>query len=262
MGSPLKRIVRKANRTKSRTDYDNTLAYSTSNDLRSNIHTLEFQLEDRHLKLERMQEDSKDSNVSKSYFLASQNQVTQLKNSSQTMTFGKGSETVGFVREKSVSRKGSRKNGVVDEEDEVESQEFNENENLMKKNRPNVVQSELIKKTSSGFQNGSSEKPINFESFEPYNENNGGVIDKITEDESRDVSDISKAKRKGRRSTAQSSDIDPIFREIDDGEIDDALMAKFEEGDHKCLDDFQMMKNIWKQHKIIKDKKSYDAVVL
>lgn len=261
MSSPLKGVVRKANKNKFRSRTSNTLAYSITNDRKSNIQTIDFQIEERNLKLQKAPEENHESQVSRSYFHASEKQLTILKNSSKTMTFGKGSEETGFMRD--MSRKGSgKKNKAIREVNETESQDVIDTERLLKKKAPNVVQSEVIKKTHSNQYGNDSERPINFESFEP---GNGGVIDKIEEDESKNVSDVSRPRLQKRfeenDSQAQSSVIDPIFRGSGD-ELESGLIAKMNNEDHKCLDDFQMMKNIWKQHQIVKNKKSYDAVVL
>lgn len=259
MGSPLKRVVRSTNKLKSKTT--ETLAYSMTHDQRSNLHTLEFQLEDRNIIHENENSQNKESQVSRSYVHTSQNQLIKLKNSSQTMTFGKGSNEIGFVRDMSRKESDGKNPPVYHEVDEdlAESREFDDGIFDKRKNAQ-VVQSEVINRDSSKMRN-ESDNPINFDSFEPKISGKGGVIDKMSEGESKDVSDVSRpTERKENISIANSSEVDPIFK--DDGDFEEEFQAKLKEEQHKCLDDFQMSKNIWKQHKIIKEKKSYDAVVL
>lgn len=263
MASPLKRIVRRTNRNRKKIRSDNlTLAYSVTHDQRSNMQTLDFQLEERNFNTEQGQKDSKQSGVTRSYIISSQNQISRLKNSSQAMTFGKGSEDNGFIRD--VSKRASPKNGIVNEEmEETESQVY-ENGMLVKKGRPTIVQSEVINKEPS--QNYEEDQPINFESFEPKKETIDDVLGGVTEDESKDVSDVSRPKIQTKvtmevLSDVESTDIDPIFADEEEIEEDEVL-AEMKDEQHKCLEHYRMGKNTWKEKGIIKDGKCYDAVVL
>lgn len=256
MASPLKRIVRRANRNRNKIKSDGlTLAYSVTHDQKSNIQTLDFQMEERNFNPEKGQNDSKNSGVTRSYIISSQNQISRLKNSSHTMTFGKGSEETGYIKEIS-------KDGIVNEEIEESESRVYAQGNLVKKGKPTLVQSELVNKESS--QHNGDEKAINFESFEPKNRGDEDVLGGVTEDESKDVSDVSRpfiVKRINTDMTHESTAIDPIFADQEEI-LEDEVLAEMKEEQHKCLEHERMGKNTWKQKGIIKDGKCYDAVLL
>jgi hypothetical protein len=227
------------------------------------LHTVDFQIEDRFSMLKEHEQSSmmeEGSSVSKSQIVQTQSGLNGIKNSSQTLTFGR----------KSSNKREKKDADVVKEENsEVESEEYDLADLTQKK--PNVVSSEVIKHSVTG-QNSSDATPINFESFDPSKAVN--ELDRMTEDESQNVTTEGSRKDFSRKATEELKSVDEVMPRKSKAErlgyVDKGVMFKQDEMYKNHLkevmnkghiEDFNITRNIWKSE-AIKDNKKYNLILM
>jgi len=289
LSSPRKSLILRTNRRKkpSYVNLDstnkkttNTLAYTISNNddvVNSNLHTVDFQLEDRSTLLGQKLSDVQNSSVTRSQVVQTNSGVDGIKNSSQTITFGKRSSQKNDKSQR-------RESEVVQEVEnsEVESEEMDITD--LQRRKPNVVSSEVIKTAQfttspekTDNRAGESAR-INFESFDPTKANE---LDQLPEDESKHVTTENSNKTISRQLSHKSMKMfEPESMEVEEeikqskaemlGYVDKGVLFKkdkmFETQLKEIMDkghveDFSITRNMWKSD-IIKDNKSYSVVLL